>query len=90
MAVVCSIVAVVHSPIETALTSRVKPVLKSCGASFPGEAPFLLLPTSPTRFRPQGLPAGYAMVFEKGEGGSATALTLSKPGVPDTRMTRQP
>ena len=59
-------------------------------ATFPSEPPFLLIPTSPTRFHPQGLPAGYAMVFEKGEGGSATALTLIKPGEPDTRMTRQP
>jgi pimeloyl-ACP methyl ester carboxylesterase len=59
-------------------------------ATFPGEPPFLLLPISPTRFRPQGLPAGYALVFEKGESGLATALILIKPGAPEMRMPRQP
>jgi hypothetical protein len=58
-------------------------------ATFPGESPFLLLPISPTRFRPQGIPAGYALIFEKGESGLATAVTLIKPGAPEMRMPRQ-
>jgi hypothetical protein len=59
-------------------------------ATFSSEPPVLLIPTSPTHFHPQGFPAGYAMVFEKGEGGPATDLTLIKPGLPDTRMPRRP
>jgi pimeloyl-ACP methyl ester carboxylesterase len=58
-------------------------------ATFPGEPPFFLLPTSPTRFRLQGFPAGYAMIFEKGESGPATALTFIRPSAPEKRMPRQ-
>jgi TAP-like protein len=51
---------------------------------------FLLIPTAPTRFRPEGLPAGYAVVFERDGQGPATAAVLIQPGKPDERMTRKP
>ena len=51
---------------------------------------FLLVPTAPTRFRPEGLPAGYAVVFERSGEGPATAATLVQPGQPDQRMVRKP
>jgi pimeloyl-ACP methyl ester carboxylesterase len=51
---------------------------------------FFLLPTALTRFRPEGLPAGYAVVFERADGRPATAVTLIQPGQPDERLTRKP
>jgi hypothetical protein len=55
-----------------------------------GGRKFLLVATAPTRFRPQGLPPGYAVVFEKGDKGAATAATLIEPGSPELRLIRQP
>jgi pimeloyl-ACP methyl ester carboxylesterase len=51
---------------------------------------FLLVPTAATRFRPEGLSAGYALIFERNGGGPATAATLVQPGLPDQRMARKP
>jgi pimeloyl-ACP methyl ester carboxylesterase len=51
---------------------------------------FLLIPTAPTRFRPEGLPTGYAVRFERDGQGPATALVLMQPGKPDERMVRKP
>jgi pimeloyl-ACP methyl ester carboxylesterase len=51
---------------------------------------FLLIPTAPTRFRPEGLPAGYAVRFERSGKGHATAAVLVQPGQPDERMVRKP
>jgi pimeloyl-ACP methyl ester carboxylesterase len=53
-----------------------------------GGKAFLLVPISATRFRPEGLPDGYAIVFEKGDG-PAPAATLVQPGAPEIRMVRQ-
>ena len=53
-----------------------------------GEGPrYLLIPTSPTRFRVEGLPPGHKVSFEVA-GEKANALTLSQPGQPDLVMTR--
>jgi pimeloyl-ACP methyl ester carboxylesterase len=49
---------------------------------------YLLIPTSPTRFRVEGLPYGHRVAFQVGEGG-VTAVVLSQPGRPDLVMTRQ-
>jgi pimeloyl-ACP methyl ester carboxylesterase len=51
---------------------------------------FLLIPTSPTRFRAEGegLAPGLAVVFQV-TGGKATALTVVQPGKPELLMTRQ-
>jgi pimeloyl-ACP methyl ester carboxylesterase len=54
-----------------------------------GSKAFLLVPTAATRFRPEGLPAGYAVRFERSGKGLATAMILVQPGEPDERMTRQ-
>jgi pimeloyl-ACP methyl ester carboxylesterase len=53
-----------------------------------GKGPrYLLIPTSPTHFRVEGLPPGNEVTFEVTEG-KATALTLSQPGRPDQVMKR--
>jgi pimeloyl-ACP methyl ester carboxylesterase len=54
-----------------------------------GPKAFLLVPTAATRFRPEGLPAGYAVRFERSGKGHATAAVLVQPGQPDERMVRQ-
>jgi hypothetical protein len=54
-----------------------------------GSKAFLLVPTAATRFRPDGLPTGYAVRFERNGKGHATAAVLIQPGQPDERMTRQ-
>jgi pimeloyl-ACP methyl ester carboxylesterase len=51
---------------------------------------FLLIPTAATRFRPEGLPAGYAVRFERDGQGPATAAILVQPGKPDERLLRKP
>ncbi len=54
-----------------------------------GEGPrYLLIPTSPTRFRVEGLPPGHKVAFQVIEG-RANGVTLSQPGRPDLLMTRQ-
>jgi pimeloyl-ACP methyl ester carboxylesterase len=54
-----------------------------------GPEVFLLVPVAATRFRPEGLPQGYAVVFDKADG-PATAATLIQPGRPGLRMKRVP
>jgi pimeloyl-ACP methyl ester carboxylesterase len=49
---------------------------------------FVLVPTAATRFRPEGLPPGYALVFERTEG-PAKALTVLQPGEPEMRLERK-
>jgi len=51
---------------------------------------FLLIPTSPTRFRAEGkdLAPGLVLAFQVTEG-KATALTILQPGKPEVVMTRQ-
>ena len=54
-----------------------------------GEGPrHLLIPTSPTRFRVEGLPIGHRVSFQVIEG-RATEVTLSQPGRPDLVMIRK-
>jgi pimeloyl-ACP methyl ester carboxylesterase len=55
-----------------------------------GPERFLLVPTAAFRFRPEGLPAGYFVQFERTGKGPATAAILIKPGQPGQRLTRQP
>jgi pimeloyl-ACP methyl ester carboxylesterase len=55
-----------------------------------GPKAFLLVPTAATRFRPEGLPAGYAVRFERNGKGLAKAAVLVQPGQPDERMMRKP
>jgi pimeloyl-ACP methyl ester carboxylesterase len=55
-----------------------------------GSQAFLLVPTAATRFRPEGLPVGYAVRFERKGKGPATAAVLVQPGKPNERMTRRP
>lgn len=51
-----------------------------------GQGPrYLLIPTSPTRFRVEGLPPGHKVAFQVPEG-RATGLILSQPGRPDLEM----
>jgi hypothetical protein len=50
---------------------------------------FLLIPTATNRFRPEGLPEGYAR-FERNGEGPATAVVLMRPNQPDLRFTRKP
>jgi pimeloyl-ACP methyl ester carboxylesterase len=51
---------------------------------------YLLVPTAANRFRPEGMPAGYAAVFERTGGGPATALIIEKPGEPGKRLEKRP
>lgn len=51
---------------------------------------FLLIPTAATRFRPEGMPAGYGVRFERDGQGPATAAFLVQPGQPDERLVRKP
>ncbi len=52
-----------------------------------GKGPrYLLIPTSPTHFRVEGLPPGHRVAFEVMES-RATSLVLSQPGRPDLKMT---
>jgi pimeloyl-ACP methyl ester carboxylesterase len=54
-----------------------------------GEGPrYMLIPTSPTHFRVEGLPPGHKVAFQVIEG-RTTKVTLSQPGRPDLVMTRQ-
>jgi hypothetical protein len=53
-----------------------------------GQGPrYLLIPTSPTHFRVEGLPPGHQVAFQVPEG-QATGLILSQPGRPDLEMKR--
>lgn len=53
-----------------------------------GQGPrYLLIPTSPTRFRVEGLPPGHKLTFQV-TGRRATGLILSQPGRPDLEMKR--
>jgi pimeloyl-ACP methyl ester carboxylesterase len=54
-----------------------------------GDESLVLVPTSPSRFRVEGLPPGYALVFQPAEGRPAT-LTLEQPGGPAMVHERQP
>jgi pimeloyl-ACP methyl ester carboxylesterase len=58
------------------------------GPPFP---PFLLIPSSPTRFRVQGegLAPGLTVAFQVAEG-KATALIMAQPGVPEVVLQRRP
>ncbi|HEV2851831.1 MAG TPA: alpha/beta fold hydrolase [Thermoanaerobaculia bacterium] len=49
---------------------------------------YLLVPTASDRFRPEGLPAGYAVRFERDGKGPATAVFLMKPGQPELKLAR--
>ena len=51
---------------------------------------YLLVPTAATRFRPDGMPAGYSLSFERGGGGPAAAMVVTRPGRPDERLARKP
>jgi len=51
---------------------------------------YLLVPTAATRFRPDGMPAGYSLSFERGGGGPATAMVVVRPGQPTERLVRKP
>ncbi len=55
-----------------------------------GSETHLLVPTAATRFRPDGMPAGYSLSFERDGGGAATAMIVTRPGMPDERVTRKP
>ena len=57
------------------------------GPPFP---PFLLIPSSPTRFRVEGegLAPGLTVAFQVAEG-KATALIMAQPGVPEVALQRQ-
>lgn len=57
-------------------------------ATLGNESPLVLIPTSPTRFRVEGLPAGYAMVFHL-EGGKAAAVVMEQPGGPPITLKRE-
>jgi pimeloyl-ACP methyl ester carboxylesterase len=53
-----------------------------------GQGPrYLLIPTSPTRFRVEGLPPGHKVAFQVMED-RVTGLILSQPGRPDLEMKR--
>ncbi len=54
-----------------------------------GDEALVLVPLSPNRFRVEGLPPGYALVFQPAEGQPAT-LTLEQPGGPAVTHERQP
>lgn len=51
---------------------------------------FLLIPTGTNRFRPEGLPAGYGVHFERGGQGPATVMVMERLGRPDERLVRKP
>lgn len=54
-----------------------------------GQPPVLLAPTSPTRFRLEGMPPGLAVVFQRAEGGKATAILFERPGAEARTLVRQ-
>jgi hypothetical protein len=54
-----------------------------------GDESLVLVPTSPSRFRIEGLPPGYALAFQPAEGQPAT-VTLEQPGGPSVVHERQP
>jgi len=57
-------------------------------ATLSGEAPVVLVPVGPTRFRIEGMPAGFAVSFQL-EGGKAVALTMEMPGGQAHTLKRQ-
>ncbi len=55
-----------------------------------GSEAYLLVPMAATRFRPEGLPVGFGVRFERHGKGPAMVAVLGEPGQPDQRMTRKP
>jgi pimeloyl-ACP methyl ester carboxylesterase len=53
-----------------------------------GNPPLALRAVSKLRFEPIGLPAGYALEFEKDAAGKVVALTFFEPGSPPAQMAR--
>jgi pimeloyl-ACP methyl ester carboxylesterase len=53
------------------------------------EPPVFLVPLSPTRFRLEGMPPGMALVFQRAEGGKATAIVLEQPGAEARTLVRE-
>lgn len=50
--------------------------------------PLLFVPTSPTRFRAEGLGPGVILTLSLTDGGRATAAVLEEPGSPNLELTR--
>jgi len=69
------------------LTAQVDVVGNRVRLTLDGDA-VLLIATSPTRFRVEGMEPGHRVVFQESEG-RITGLTLFEPGSPDLVMTRK-
>ncbi|HYU31155.1 MAG TPA: alpha/beta hydrolase [Thermoanaerobaculia bacterium] len=69
------------------LTAQVDLAGNRVRVTLDGEA-VLLIATSPTRFRIEGMEPGHRVVFQESEG-RITGLTLFEPGQPDLVMTRK-
>jgi pimeloyl-ACP methyl ester carboxylesterase len=74
---------------ESGMELRIEPVGRRLRATIAGESPKLLVASSPTRFRMEGMIPGYTLVFQL-SGGRAAALTLEMPGAPNVKLARVP
>jgi pimeloyl-ACP methyl ester carboxylesterase len=79
----------IYSGGEDGLTFKIDLVEGRLRLEVDSEA-YLLVPTAATRFRPEGMPEGYSVSFERGGGGLATAMVVVRPGRPDERLVRKP
>jgi pimeloyl-ACP methyl ester carboxylesterase len=74
---------------ELGLEVKVEALEGALRATLGDQGPTLLVPASATRFRLEGLPPGYAVVFELVDG-KPTAALLEQPGAPSQRLARKP
>lgn len=73
---------------ESGLAMSIELIGDRLRATLGGEAPVVLVPVGPTRFRVEGMPAGFAVSFQL-EGGKAVALNMEGPGGPPHTLKRQ-
>jgi pimeloyl-ACP methyl ester carboxylesterase len=72
---------------ESGMEIRIEPVGRHLRATIAGEGPKLLVASSPTRFRMEGMVPGYTLVFQL-SGGRATTLVLEMLGSPSVTLAR--
>ena len=73
---------------ESGLAMKIEKIGEHLRAVFGPEAPVVLIPTGPARFRVEGLPPGYAVTFQVSDG-RATEVSLESPGQPTLTMKRE-
>ena len=78
-----------YASAERGLEAKVEVLEGALRCTLAGQGAVLLVPSSPTRFRVEGLPPGYNVVFQL-EGGRATGMALENPGAPPQTLVRKP